>query len=113
VWLGCFFGVPCLLLLAEYRGFSSPLVPDKLAFVGLWKTSTGYGLDFNANGTVKIVEDYNWRESRVRAARPSCSRRCSSSASGSAFIACPAQNSIRDGKRNLQLNQIKRSNHEK
>ncbi len=34
-WHGCglamiFFGAPCLLLLAEGRGFSKPLPPDKL-----------------------------------------------------------------------------------
>ncbi len=55
-------GLVFLLLLAEYRGFSGPLPPDKLAFVGLWKTSTGYGLDFSTNGTVRITEDYNWQE---------------------------------------------------
>ena len=55
-------GLVSLLVLAEYRGFSGPLPPDKLAFVGLWKTSTGYGLDFNTNGTVNITEDYNWQE---------------------------------------------------
>jgi len=56
------FGVPCLLLLAEGRGLSKPLPPDKFAFVGLWKTQTGYGLDFNTNGRVRITEDYNWQE---------------------------------------------------
>lgn len=66
-WEGCrlavfLLGIPCWLLLAEGRGFSHPLPPDKLAFLGLWKTVTGYGLDFSTNGTVKITEDYNWQE---------------------------------------------------
>ncbi|MGO8836579.1 MAG: hypothetical protein ACLQAH_10430 [Limisphaerales bacterium] len=50
------------LALAANSSWGKPLPPDKLAFVGLWKTPTGYGLDFNTNGTVKITEDYNWQE---------------------------------------------------
>ncbi|MGA2854530.1 MAG: hypothetical protein ABSE90_10435, partial [Verrucomicrobiota bacterium] len=55
-------GLISLLLLAGYRGFGNPLPSDKLAFVGLWKTSTGYGLDFSTNGTVRITEDYQQNE---------------------------------------------------
>jgi len=55
-------GLVCLLALTANCSWGKPLPPDKLAFVGLWKTVTGYGLDFNTNGTVKITEDYNWQE---------------------------------------------------
>ena len=58
IWIG----LVSSLLLAGYRSFGNPLPPDKRAFVGLWKTATGYGLDFNTNSTVNITEDYNWQE---------------------------------------------------
>jgi len=50
------------LLLAANCGWSKSLPPDKLAFVGLWKTATGYGLDFSTNCTVRITEDYQQNE---------------------------------------------------
>ena len=56
------FVLVCVLALGAGDAFSKPLPPDKLAFVGLWKTQTGYGLDFTTNGTVNITEDYNWQE---------------------------------------------------
>ena len=56
------FGLVCLLALTANCSWGKPLPPDKLAFVGLWKTSTGYGLDFDTNGTVKITEDYPQNE---------------------------------------------------
>ena len=55
-------GSVLVLALAGRPAWAKPLPADKLAFVGLWKTVTGYGLDFSTNGTVKITEDYNWRE---------------------------------------------------
>lgn len=55
-------GSVLVLALAGRPAWAIPLPADKLAFVGLWKTVTGYGLDFSTNGTVKIAEDYNWRE---------------------------------------------------
>ena len=55
-------GMICSLALLGNSGLSKPLPPDKLAFVGPWKTVTGYGLDFSTNGTVNITEDYNWQE---------------------------------------------------
>ena len=55
-------GLVFALALAGSSGRSASLPPDKLAFVGLWKTSTGYGLDFNTNGTVRITEDYQQNE---------------------------------------------------
>ena len=47
--------------MTAYAALSNPLPPDKMAFVGLWKTPTGYGLDFKPDGTVGITEDYHWR----------------------------------------------------
>ena len=55
-------GLVCLLALTVNCSWGEPLPADKLAFLGLWKTVTGYGLDFGTNGTVKITEDYNWQE---------------------------------------------------
>jgi hypothetical protein len=50
------------LLVAAHSALGNHLPPDKIAFLGLWKTSTGYGLDFSTNGSVKITEDYNWQK---------------------------------------------------
>lgn len=55
-------GLVCLAALITNCSWGKPLPPDKLAFVGLWKTSTGYGLDFKTNGLVKITEDYRMNE---------------------------------------------------
>ena len=35
-------GLVCLLALTANCSWGKPLPPDKLAFVGLWKTVTGY-----------------------------------------------------------------------
>ncbi len=58
------FGLTLAVLLGQFTASGQPLPQDKQAFLGLWKTRTGYALEFSTNGTVRMTQAYELSELR-------------------------------------------------